>query len=131
MKAIVLSAVCVAVLAAAVFAVGGGRARSADAPAPSGPLQVDDLRRAGPELGALLTVQGVVDEVRPRSRLVGLADAAEAQDCGPDPCEDCTRFVLPVAWQGELPEPGETVTVSGRIEQGTDGLVLAGGRTDR
>jgi hypothetical protein len=131
MKAIAISAACIVVLAAGVFAVALGRARAAGTTVPGGVMQVDELRDQSPAPGQELTVQGVAAEVRPESGLVGLIDVAEAEKCGLAPCEGCTRFVLPVAWKGELPEPGQILVVAGRIETGAEGLVLAGGRANR
>ena len=129
MKVVAVSAACVALLAAAVFAVTRGGA-SPDAVGFGGPLQVDELRQARPEPGRLLTVVGVVAEVHPESGLVGLIDMQEAQTCGLKPCEGCARFTLPVAWRGVMPQPGQVLVISGRVEQGENGFVLVSGGTD-
>jgi hypothetical protein len=131
MKLAAISAACFIALAAGVFAVTRVGADADGSAAPTPVRQVDELRRSEPAPGEPLVVQGVVAEVRPDSGIVGLIDVAEAAKCGLAPCEGCTRFTLPVAWEGDLPEPGQTLVVAGRIEQGATGLVLAGGRTTR
>jgi hypothetical protein len=131
MKVTAISAACILALGGGVLSLALGRADADKSPAPAGVQQVDDLRLAEPAPGRSLTVEGVVAEVQPYRGLVGLIDVAEAEKCGLSPCDGCTRFMLPVEWQGDLPEPGDTVVVRGKIERGADGLVLAGGRADR
>ncbi len=92
-------------------------------------LMVDDLR-AGPKrfLGRTAEVSGVVGSANPDRGLFGLIDAREVQECG---TIHCPEFVLPVEWTGELPAPGETVSVMGEVRRTGEGLMFVASEVQR
>ncbi len=97
------------------------------APAPrsdevsSGPLMVDDLCTRPERFAGEIEVLGVVGGTKPSEKLFGLIDQREVTACG---TADCPEFVLPVLWDREMPAVGESVSVTGRVQQTEKGFLF-------
>jgi len=88
-------------------------------------LTVRNLHDAPEHHSGDIQVLGVVAAVDEEHSTFGIMDAAEAEACGTDVCADCSTAIIPVAWEGGMPETGNKVLVSGRIAPSPRGLVLS------
>lgn len=99
---------------------------SAAAPAASqSVLAVNDLMKNVDRHKGELRVRGVVNAVAPENQSLSLIDSREAKECGPASC--CPKLVLPVRWTGAMPTVGQSVQVSGSVQESGGKLLFAAG----
>lgn len=111
---------CIPVFCLALFTPAALVAGVEKAPAPAaagvaknGPvLDVAALMRDGDKHKGPLRVQGVVSRVFAKEQKLGLIDAAEFKRCGGVTCAD---MVLPVQWNGAMPEAKSLIRLEGEI----------------
>jgi hypothetical protein len=75
-------------------------------------LEVSALMREVDKHKGPLRVEGVVSKVFPKEQKLGLIDAAEFRKCG---VVTCAEMVLPVQWNGAMPEVKSLVRLEGEI----------------
>ena len=75
-----------------------------------------------------IKILGVVSQIEEDQALFGVVDKAEGLSCLGGQCSDC---LLPVSWDGPMPEVGQTIIVTGQIASSAQGLVVAASRVDR
>lgn len=102
-------------------------ATAATTQAPARVLAVNDLRQAPERFTGPIRVQGVVGGTKESDHMFGLVDTREVEKCG---TTTCAEFLLPVRWTGAMPQVGEAVTVSGRLQQSARGLILRASAID-
>src|SRR5512137_1292408 len=99
--------------AALVASAEKAPAPAAVSAAKNGPvLEVAALMREVDKHKGPLRVEGVVSKVFPKEQRLGLIDAAEFKKCGVVTCAD---MVLPVQWNGAMPEVKSLVRLDGEI----------------
>ena len=59
-------------------------------------------------------VSGVVSQVVEDAKILGLIDLEEFKDCNK---VTCAKLVLPVRWDGTMPEVGQQLTSTGKIQK--------------
>lgn len=82
-------------------------------------LEVSTLMREAEKHQGPIRVEGVVSRVYPKEQKLGLIDTAEFKRCGVVTCAD---MVLPVRWNGAMPEPKTQVRLEGEIRKSGDGM---------
>lgn len=86
------------------------------------PLGVEQLAKAPASYtDRSLQVRGVVSSVVPRKGAFTLIDVDEYKSCGE---LGCAAYEVPVAYLGTLPDTGQVVLVTGRLEQPNPGRYL-------
>lgn len=68
-----------------------------------------------------VTIQGVVSRIFPKDKMIALIDIQEVKECR---VITCANLTLPVKWSGDMPEPAETVQISGRIEKEDNKMIF-------
>jgi hypothetical protein len=127
LKTLLAAGVGITVLALAGFyfserGAGTGAASDDSPPGAETVLMVDELRDGAEGASGEVEVRGVVGGTNTERQLFGLIDSREVEACGGI---SCPEFMLPVEWAGELPAPGETVSVRGQVKTTDQGLLLA------
>jgi hypothetical protein len=97
-------------------------------PNSSGVLTVKQVSERPEGFAGQIKILGVVSQIEKDQALIGLVDKAEGLSCLGGECSDC---LLPVSWDGPMPEVGESIIVTGQIESSSQGLVVAASRVDR
>ena len=59
-------------------------------------------------------VSGVVSQVVDDAKILGLIDLEEFKDCNK---VTCAKLVLPIRWDGTMPEVGQQLTSTGKIQK--------------
>jgi hypothetical protein len=67
----------------------------------------------------VVTVEGIVSAISETS--LALIDVAEYEACG---TLTCARFILPIRWDGKMPQRETRVRVRGRVQEETDQLIF-------
>jgi hypothetical protein len=93
------------------------------APSPSC-VGVEEMMRNVDRFRGGVQVQGVVNGVSAERRVFSLIDSREAAECD----LACPELVLPVRWEGSMPEVRETIRVEGIVEE-TDGAFIFAARS--
>ncbi len=112
-----VAVVALALLVPVQFVWGAEKAQPAAAPgsAPSAEaLEVSALMRDATKYKGPVQVEGIVSNVFPKDQKLGLIDTAEFKHCG---VVTCAEMVLPVRWNGAMPEPKSLVRVEGEIQK--------------
>jgi hypothetical protein len=130
-----VSTLAVILLATVAIGIGGyvlmrkpGEPPDADMPNSNGAFTVKQVCDNPEKLPKQIKILGVVSQIEEDQALFGLVDKAEGLSCLGGQCSDC---LLPVSWDGPMPEVGETIIVTGRIKSSSEGLVVAASRVDR
>jgi hypothetical protein len=77
-------------------------------------VNVDDLMTSPEQYTGQLYLLGVVSFVSPEQRTLGLIDSREFAECG---VTTCSSFILPVKWDGPMPQVEDTVEVTGEVQK--------------
>jgi hypothetical protein len=132
-----MKVITVLVILVAVVAVGLGwyvvvrkpnEPSESDLPKIEGVLTVKQVSEHPEKVPGQIRILGVVSQIEEDQALFGLVDETEGFSCLPEECSDC---LVPVSWDGLMPEIGQTVIVTGQIESSQQGLVVAASRVDR
>ncbi len=75
-----------------------------------------------------IRILGIVSQVEQEQALFGLVDKAEGFSCLPGECSDC---LVPVSWDGPMPEIGQITIVTGQIKSSSQGLVVTASKVNR
>ena len=59
-------------------------------------------------------VSGVVSQVVEDAKILGLIDLEEFKDCNK---VTCAKLVLPIRWEGTMPDVGQQLTSTGKIQK--------------
>jgi len=77
-------------------------------------LEVSTVMREADNHKGAIRLEGVVSKVFPKEQRLGLIDSAEFKKCGVVTCAD---MVLPVRWNGAMPEAKSIVRLEGEIQK--------------
>ncbi len=105
-----------------------GEPTEADMPNSSGVLTVKQVCDKPEKFPEQIKILGVVSQVEEDQALFGLVDKTEGLSYLADECSDC---LMPVSWNGPMPQIGQTITVTGRIEKSPQGLVVAASKVEK
>ena len=97
-------------------------------PSTDGVLTVKQVSEHPGKFTGQIRILGIVSQVEKEQALFGLVDKAEGFSCLPGECSDC---LVPVSWDGPMPEIGQTIIVTGRVETSPQGLVVTASKVDR
>lgn len=75
---------------------------------------VRTLMQAPEQYSQQIKVSGVVSQIAEDVKIFGLIDLAEYKDCNK---VTCASLVLPVHWEGAMPDIAQKVTVTGEIRK--------------
>jgi hypothetical protein len=106
------------------FAPVASTAAPATSPAASEAiLGVNDLMKNVDRHKREVRVQGVVSAVAAQSQSLALIDSREAKECGVE--GGCAELLLPVHWAGAMPKVGQSVQLSGSVQESGGKLLFA------
>lgn len=88
-------------------------------------LTVTDLCTRPERFTGDIKILGVVRTIKNDKNLFGLADIDDPDASQPSGCSSCGDLTVPVLNPGEMPEIGDRVIVTGRVEESPEGLVFA------
>jgi hypothetical protein len=113
-------AALIAIVAGAAFVLRA--TENHDSQNNTGDLGVDQLAKSPkPYADQEVKVLGVVAGLAPDENYFTIIDVAEYQACK---VVTCSQYQIPVAFAGELPQPEQTVRVTGQLTQPQPGRFL-------
>jgi len=80
-------------------------------------IGVRTLMKSPEKYSQQIRVSGVVSQVVEDAKIVGLIDLEEFKTCNK---VTCASLVLPVRWEGIMPEVGQRLTTTGKIKKEGD-----------
>lgn len=127
MKLVMLSVLLVAIAGIALWMAWGqptlsSVASPATAPAAS-VLGVNEMMKNVDRHRGHVRLQGVVSAVAPQNQSLALIDTSEAKACGA--AGGCAELTLPVRWTGAMPTVGQSILLSGSVEESNGKLLFA------
>jgi hypothetical protein len=75
---------------------------------------VRTLMKSPEKYSKKVKVSGVVSQVVEEAKILGLIDLEEFKDCNK---VTCAKLVLPIRWDGNMPEVGQQLTSTGKIQK--------------
>ena len=75
---------------------------------------VRTLMKSPDKYSQKVRVSGVVSQVVEDAKILGLIDLEEFKDCNK---VTCAKLVLPIRWEGTMPEVGQQLTSTGKIQK--------------
>ena len=78
---------------------------------------VRTLMKSPEKYSQKVRVSGVVSQVVEDAKILGLIDLEEFKDCNK---VTCAKLVLPILWDGTMPEVGQQLTSRGKIQKEGD-----------
>lgn len=75
---------------------------------------VRTLMEAPEKYSQQVKVSGVVSQVVAEAKILGLIDLEEFKECNK---VTCANLVLPIRWEGTMPEVGQQLTSTGEIQK--------------
>ena len=111
-----IPALFLTLIAPAALAGGteGGATPASSAGKAAPVLEVSTVMREADNHKGAMRLEGVVSKVFPKEQRLGLIDSAEFKKCGVVTCAD---MVLPVRWNGAMPEAKSIVRLEGEIQK--------------
>ena len=75
---------------------------------------VRTLMKSPEKYSQQMRVSGVVSQVVEDAKILGLIDLEEFEECNK---VTCAKLVLPIRWEGTMPEVGQQLTSTGKIQK--------------
>lgn len=83
-------------------------------PEPLAKVGVRTLMESPEKYSQQIRVSGVVSQVVEDAKILGLIDLEEFKTCNK---VTCASLILPVRWEGTMPEVGQQLTSTGKIQK--------------
>ncbi len=84
-------------------------------------VQVNELAKSPEDFRGEFVLRGVVSGVRKTGGVFAVVDSREFESCG---TVTCAADTIPVTFNGDLPGPGTTVEITGRVVRSKKGLIM-------